>query len=106
MNLRNIGLFVDVCGLGSFTRVAKKNYMTVQSVSRAASNMEREAGFALFERLYTGVCPTEVGRRLLPSAKLALRAWAAWEAEVGRTRAVSRARAAGGTGTGARRGRE
>ena len=99
-SLRNFALFADACRYGSFTQVGKRNYMMVQNVSKAISDMEREVGLRLFDRTYHGVAPTAAGRALLPFAEAILRGAAAWEAEAELIRRApatgpGRARAAG-----------
>lgn len=88
--MRSLSIFVDACRYGSFSRAAKENYMTVQNVSKAISDMERDAGLRLFERTCHGVSPTAAGRALLPFAEGVLREAAAWEDKVDLVRAALR----------------
>lgn len=74
MDSRRMKLFVDACECGSFSKVARKNGMTVQNVSKSIANLEQETGLMLFERSDRGVELTRAARALLPSAQQASRA--------------------------------
>lgn len=84
MKIRNLGLFVAACQAGSLSAAAARNSMTVQNVSKAVLNLERETGLRLLDRCSDGVEPTAAGRALLPSAEFALRAFAVCEAQASR----------------------
>lgn len=79
MNIRQLGLFVDACVEGSLSAAAKRNCMTVQNVSRAVGDLERELDVRLFTRTSTGVVPTEAARIFLPYAQVSLRAFSLCE---------------------------
>lgn len=79
MNIRQIGLFVDACAEGSLSAAAKRNCMTVQNVSRAIGDLERELSVRLFTRTSSGVVPTEAARVFLPYAQVSLRAFSLCE---------------------------
>lgn len=50
MNIRQLNIFRTVCEEMSFTRAAERLFMTQPAVSHVISDLEREAGTALFER--------------------------------------------------------
>lgn len=72
MELRNLKLFMDVAGTGSFSRAATLADLTQSSVSKAVSQLETELGARLFERTGRGVALTPAGRALLPRASAIL----------------------------------
>lgn len=84
MKMRAVRLFVDACRAGSLSAAAARNGMTVQNVSKAVLDLERETGLRLLERGNSGVVPTAAGLALLPSAELALKAFSVCEAQAGR----------------------
>lgn len=61
MNIGQVRYFVTVYEEGSFSRAAKKLFVTVQATSKAIADLEREIGGALFERKSRGVEPTPLG---------------------------------------------
>lgn len=62
MNIAHIRYFIAAVEKGSYAAAASSCYVTVQTVSKAISALEREAGGLLFSRTATGVVPTELGR--------------------------------------------
>jgi DNA-binding transcriptional LysR family regulator len=64
MDLRHFRIFLTVCDTGSMTRAAKNLYMTQPSVSQAITEMEKEYGVRLFERLNHRLYLTTSGERL------------------------------------------
>lgn len=62
VNYRQIGLFVDVVELGSFSKAAEQHFVTPQSVSQQIRRLEGELGFSLLDRSAQGVVPTDAGR--------------------------------------------
>jgi LysR family transcriptional regulator, transcriptional activator of the cysJI operon len=69
MNLRRLKIFLAVCECMNMTRAAEALYMTQPSVSQAISELERELGIRLFERLSHRLYLTEAGRRLQSYAR-------------------------------------
>ncbi len=61
MNIRQIRYFATAVEEGSFSAVAKKQYVTLQAVSKAIADLERETGYDLFVRESRGVHPTAFG---------------------------------------------
>lgn len=62
VNYRQLGLFVDVVDLGSFSKAAEQHFVTPQSVSQQIRRLEGELGFSLLDRNAQGVVPTDAGR--------------------------------------------
>lgn len=73
MNITQIKYFVAVVGQGSFSRAAKSQYVTVQAVSKAIADLERELGRELFVRESRGVSPTSFGQAFYRKAERVLR---------------------------------
>ena len=65
MNLRQMYIFKEVCEELSFTRTAKKLYMTQPAVSHVISDLEKEIGGKLFERIGRKIYLTGTGEILL-----------------------------------------
>lgn len=65
MNLRQMHIFKEVCEELSFTKTAKKLYMTQPAVSHAISDLEEEIGGKLFERIGRKIYLTGTGEILL-----------------------------------------
>lgn len=61
MNINQVKYFVCVFDLRSFSEAAKTQGVTVQAVSKAIGDLEREAATKLFERTSHGVVPTQAG---------------------------------------------
>jgi LysR family transcriptional regulator, transcriptional activator of the cysJI operon len=64
MNLRHYKIFLKVCEIGNMTQAAKALYMTQPSVSQVISEMEKEYGVLLFERLNRRLFITAAGEQL------------------------------------------
>lgn len=62
MNIKQIAYFVSVFNHGSLSAAAKEQYVTVQAVSKAVGDLERELGSDLFVRESRGVRPTAFGK--------------------------------------------
>lgn len=62
MNIKQIKYFAAVVEHGSLSAAAKDQYVTVQAVSKAIADLERELGSPLFVRESRGVRPTPFGR--------------------------------------------
>lgn len=61
VNIRHIGYFVAVADCGSLSAAAKDQCVTVQAVSKAIADLERELGQSLFVRESRGVRLTPFG---------------------------------------------
>lgn len=75
MKIAKLGLFADVCDAGSLSAAAARNGMSVQNVSKAVSDLERELDSRLFVRTARGVVPTDAALAFLPYARTALKAF-------------------------------
>lgn len=75
MNINQIKYFVSTFELGSFSAAARSQYVTVQAVSKAIADLERELDKDLFVRKNRSVHPTEFGERFYSKALPALRAF-------------------------------
>lgn len=65
MNLRQMYIFKEVCEELSFTKTAKKLYMTQPAISHVISDLEAEIGGKLFERIGRKIHLTGTGEILL-----------------------------------------
>ncbi len=65
MNLRQMYIFKEVCEELSFTKTAKKLYMTQPAISHVISDLEGEIGGKLFERIGRKIHLTGTGEILL-----------------------------------------
>lgn len=68
MNIKQVKYFVSVCRNGSLSAAAKEQYITVQAVSKAIADLERELGRDLFIRESRGVRPTPFGEAFFSKA--------------------------------------
>lgn len=68
MTIRHLYIFKIVCEEGSFTKAARRLYMTQPAISHAISELEEEIGLPLFDRLSKRIYLNESGQRLLPKA--------------------------------------
>lgn len=68
MNLRQLSVFCTVCEEMSFTRAAKRLYMTQPAVSHVISGLERETGCVLFDRISRRIHLTGAGRAFYEKA--------------------------------------
>lgn len=69
LNFRQLTTFVTVAELGSFTKAAKKLYMTQPAISWQIKSLETELGLTLLERGDRQVTLTEAGRIFYTDAK-------------------------------------
>jgi DNA-binding transcriptional LysR family regulator len=69
MTLRHLAIFTAVADTLSMTKASSKLFIAQPSVSQAVSELERDLGVKLFERLGIRIHLTEHGRRLLPYAR-------------------------------------
>lgn len=72
MNLTYLEYFDAAARYGSFSRAAKELFVTPQTVSTAIAALEREWGFALFDRRASGIELTEAGSALLKQTSVVL----------------------------------
>lgn len=68
MTNRHIRIFVKTAELRSMSEAAKAMYISQSSVSQAISEIEKEYGVKLFERLSKGVYLTQAGEQLMEYA--------------------------------------
>lgn len=73
MNIKQIRYFVAVFQNGSLSAAAKEQYVTVQAVSKAIADLERELKNELFVRESRGVHPTPFGKAFYAKAEPVLR---------------------------------
>lgn len=76
MNINQVKYFVTVYEQGSISAAARGHNVSVQAVSKAISDLEREYGQKLFDRTNNGVSPTVQGRAFYQKAKVAAKAYA------------------------------
>lgn len=75
VNITQIKYFVTVLDKGSFSLAAKEQFVTVQAVSKAISELENELNRQLFTRENRGVTPTPFGKAFGRKAVNALKAF-------------------------------
>lgn len=73
MNMNQIKYFVSTFELGSFSAAARNRFVTMQAVSKAIADLERELDESLFVRKNRSVQPTEFGERFYLKALPTLR---------------------------------
>ena len=73
LNIKQIRYFVAVFLDGSLSAAAKEQYVTVQAVSKAIADLERELKNDLFVRESRGVHPTPFGKAFYAKAEPVLR---------------------------------
>jgi LysR family hydrogen peroxide-inducible transcriptional activator len=73
MELHQLKYFVAVAETGGFSKAARRCYVAQPSLSQQIKKLERELGQKLFERLGRTTVLTEVGRALLPRARVILK---------------------------------
>lgn len=69
MTIQQIHYFVSAADNLSFTKAARKHYITQPALSRQIAAMEKELGFLLFARSKSGIRLTPVGQLLLDRFK-------------------------------------
>lgn len=70
---RQLQVFVEVCRLQSFARVAERVHMSPSGLSMLVKDLEEQVGARLFDRTTRSVSLTEAGRRLFPVAERIVR---------------------------------
>lgn len=68
MNLRQLSVFCAVCAEMSFTKAAKRLYMTQPAVSHVIAELEEETGCVLFDRISRRIDLTGAGRAFYEKA--------------------------------------
>lgn len=68
MNIIQLQYLIDVGELGSFTDAAKKNHMTVPTISQSIGQLEAELDVQLFSRSRKGTIPTAEGKKVIQYA--------------------------------------
>ncbi len=74
MDLRHIAAFVAVAEEGSFTKAARRLYISQPPLTRQVRQLEIELGVALFVRHHRGIELTNAGQILLEKARVVARA--------------------------------
>lgn len=69
MDLKQIRYFIAVADAGSFSAGARRAFVTQPTLSAAIGALERELGFALFEREARGISLTTRGLAALETAR-------------------------------------
>ena len=72
-SIRHLRAFVTVADLQSVSLAAQRINITASAVSLLVRDLEKEVGFALFDRTTRSVLLSKAGRDLLPAAQQALR---------------------------------
>ena len=73
MELRHLRYFVGVAEEQHYGRAAERLYVAQPSLSRQIQDLERELGYALFERIPRGVRLTAAGKLYLDDARRILK---------------------------------
>jgi len=69
MELHQLRYFIAIVETGSFSKAAKRCYVTQPSLSQQIIKLEKELGRKLFDRLGSKVVLTDTGNSLLPRAR-------------------------------------
>ena len=88
LNIKQVRYFVAVFQSGSLSAAAKEQYVTVQAVSKAIADLERELKNELFVRESRGVHPTLFGKAFYVKAEPVLRSFDELEAFAHRRRSA------------------
>lgn len=72
MNLQQLEYALILQKTGSFSRAAKRAGLSQSAISQQVNKLERELGFAVFDRQQKPIKTTENGRRFLERAQIAL----------------------------------
>lgn len=67
--MKEIQTFVSICECGTFAHAAEQLNLTQSAVSAQIKNLEKQLGFALFNRNRRGAVLSEAGERALPIAR-------------------------------------
>lgn len=88
MNDRQLRSFVLAAEEGSFSKAAAASYISTPAFVQQVNLLEKDVGFALFERTRRGVSLTEAGEQFLVAARKILETY---DASVARGREMERA---------------
>ena len=69
MELKHLEFFLAACEYGSLNRAAESLIMSQAHVSKVISNLEKELGYALFERTNKGLTVTQKGKQVQEYAR-------------------------------------
>lgn len=69
MELHQLRYFISIVETGSFSKAAKRCYVTQPSLSQQIIKLEKELGRKLFDRLGNKIVLTDAGNALLPRAR-------------------------------------
>lgn len=69
MELHQLRYFISIVETGSFSKAAKRCFVTQPSLSQQIIKLEKELGKKLFDRLGNKIVLTDTGNALLPRAK-------------------------------------
>ncbi len=69
MTIRHLKIFVTVCEEGGITQAGHKLFMAQPTVSAAISELEKQYGTKLFDRISRKLYLTDAGQKLLPYAR-------------------------------------
>ena len=72
MNIKQVRYYVEAVSKGSLSAAAKDMYVTVQAISKAIVNLEKELDCDLLERGCRGVQPTAPGKAFYQKALVAI----------------------------------
>ncbi len=72
MKLEKLAYFIDLYETRSYTKTARKNYISQTSVTQFINALEEELQVRLFDRTTLPIQPTEAGKRFYQDAKLLL----------------------------------
>lgn len=73
MHIEKLKYYIDLYECRSFTKAAKKNYISQASLSQFISSLEQEYDSTLFDRKNTPIIPTHKGTIFYEQAKLILK---------------------------------
>jgi LysR family nitrogen assimilation transcriptional regulator len=82
MDIEKLQVFVQIADCGSLSKAATTNRVSPSALSRQIAALEAECGGRLLHRTGRGVSLTELGQRILPSAKALLQESARFTAEI------------------------
>lgn len=69
MNIQELYCFIEAVDSGSFSKAAKRLYISQPAISYQIRNLEKELGGELFVRENTSIRLTELGKMILPDAR-------------------------------------
>lgn len=72
MKLEKLSYFIDLYETRSYTKTAKKNYISQTSVTQFINSLEEELQVKLFDRTTLPIQPTAAGKQFYQDAKLLL----------------------------------